>query len=84
MLLAPACLALPGSWASVGSLKTARLDHQTTLNDGTILAEGGSTGGSTLSSAEIYDPAHHNWRWDYAGVGLRWGRGITLGSRLNI
>jgi hypothetical protein len=49
----------PASWASAGSLLQARLGHTATLlNDGTVLAAGGSQApsGEVLYSAERYFP----------------------------
>lgn len=51
-----------GRFTATGSLITARMNHSATrLPDGRVLILGGtapsSTGGSSLSSAELYDPA---------------------------
>ena len=50
-------------WSETGSLTTARYAHTATLlPDGRVLVAGGETaGGSSLSSAEVYNPTTGNW-----------------------
>jgi N-acetylneuraminic acid mutarotase len=54
-----------GTWSPTGSLNVARYWHSATLlQDGRVLVAGGSNDGdlaSTLSSAELYDPADGTW-----------------------
>src|SRR5207253_7981812 len=46
-----------GEWTSTSSLNTARSRHTATLlPDGRVLVAGGNVVGSTLNSAELYDP----------------------------
>ena len=46
-----------GTWATTGSLTTARaFNTATLLQDGNVLVVGGSTGPSALGSAELYRP----------------------------
>ena len=55
------------TWTTTGSLNTSRCYHTATLlANGQVLVAGGwyaieNTGGHTLSSAEIYDPASGTW-----------------------
>ncbi len=45
-----------------GNLNTARREHTATLlPDGKVLVAGGLNGGSSLTSAELYDPASGSW-----------------------
>src|SRR3990170_633460 len=66
-LLASAELYDPGSgsWTATGSMAAARDAHTATLlRDGTVLVAGGFSGGdsgSTLASAELYDPSSGSW-----------------------
>src|SRR3989442_1737312 len=54
-----------GTWSLTSSLNVARYWHSATLRqDGRVLVAGGSNDGdlaSTLSSAELYDPAEGTW-----------------------
>jgi Galactose oxidase, central domain/Kelch motif len=54
-----------GVWMTTGSMIVARTGHTlTTLPDGRVLAAGGTAGGSggrSLASAELYDPATGTW-----------------------
>lgn len=58
-----------GTWTPTGSMKYSRREHTATLlPDGKVLVAGGFlndpfsiTGGSALSSAELYDPATGTW-----------------------
>jgi Galactose oxidase, central domain/Kelch motif len=54
-----------GTWSNTGSLNVARYWHTATLLlDGRVLVAGGSDDGdlaSTLSDAELYDPATGRW-----------------------
>jgi hypothetical protein len=55
-----------GSWTvAANSMKSPRLFHTATvLQDGTLLVAGGAStvsGGGTLSTAEIYNPASQTW-----------------------
>ena len=60
VLAAPALAA--GSWATTGSLATAREDATATLlQNGDVLVVGGQAAGSLLASAELYDPATGTW-----------------------
>jgi hypothetical protein len=50
------------TWSATGSLATARLSHTATLlPNGKVLAAGGFSGVSVLTSAELYDPASGTW-----------------------
>ncbi|MGN6755070.1 MAG: Kelch repeat-containing protein [Thermomicrobiales bacterium] len=58
--------AATNSWSSAGSLKSARTNPTATmLPDGRVLVAGGETaqggGGTSLASAEIYNPATNSW-----------------------
>jgi WD40 repeat protein len=54
-----------GAWSATGLLTTVRYHHTATLlPDGRVLVIGGTTGeygGTTLASAELYDPATGTW-----------------------
>jgi N-acetylneuraminic acid mutarotase len=54
-----------GTWTVTGNLNEGRLLHTATLlPDGRVLVTGGwpdHTGGSVMSSAELYNPATGNW-----------------------
>jgi WD40 repeat protein len=58
-----------GNWTATGNLNNARRGHTATLlPDGKVLVAGGffdlpgtTTGGSSISSAELYDPATGTW-----------------------
>jgi N-acetylneuraminic acid mutarotase len=57
-----------GSWSATGSMGTARENHTATLlPDGRVLVVGGysvtstNPNGTTLASAELYDPATGTW-----------------------
>ena len=53
----PAC-----GWYPTGSLASPRSYHTATLlNDGKVLIVGGSSGGSRLATAEVYDPESGTW-----------------------
>src|SRR5687768_3643919 len=64
LLLAPSTLfAEPRTFRPTASLGTARFDHTATLlppPDGRVLVVGG-TNGTSLASAEIYDPVTATW-----------------------
>src|SRR5215467_897320 len=50
------------SWASTGSLNTARGYHTATLlPNGKVLVAGGANGGPSLATVELYDPATGAW-----------------------
>ncbi len=56
-----------GTWSTTGSMNNARAFHTATLlPNGTVLVAGGtatnpSSGGASLNTAEVYDPAVGNW-----------------------
>ena len=51
-----------GSWTTSASLATGREGHKATLlADGKVLVTGGSNGGGTLTSCEVYDPGAGTW-----------------------
>jgi len=54
-----------GTWTSTGSMASARLNHTSTLLlSGKVLVTGGAPDNaqySSLSSAEVYDPATGTW-----------------------
>lgn len=61
-----------GTWSSAGSLYEARYQHTSTvLKNGLVLVVGGNATGSTLSTAELYDP----------GSGLWWRTGSMVHPR---
>jgi len=59
----PAAAQTSGTWAATGSLNTARSGNTATrLANGQVLVSGGqSSGGATLASAELYNPASGKW-----------------------
>lgn len=59
---APAGAQTPGTWTHTGSMTTPR-EGQTAvlLHDGQVLVMGGSNGSTTLSSAELFNPATGKW-----------------------
>jgi len=54
-----------GTWSATGSMTAARVDHTATLlTSGKVLVAGGfnsTAGGSSLASAELYDPFVGTW-----------------------
>src|SRR3990170_3901957 len=54
-----------GTWVPTGNMIETRFTHTATLlRDGTVLVAGGFSGGdsgSTLASAELYDPSSGSW-----------------------
>lgn len=53
---------LDPTWSTTGSMAAARNSHSVSaLQNGDVLAVGGSSGGSGLASAEIYSRAHGVW-----------------------
>ncbi len=84
-----------GVWSITGSLTSARRSHtMTLLQDGTVLAAGGSNESSgALSSVEIYDPAGGIWksvapmnaaRRSHTATRLRDGRIFVLGGESSL
>src|SRR3990170_8526963 len=55
----------PPAWTATGNMDGGRSGHTATLlRDGTVLVAGGFSGGdsgSTLASAELYDPSSGSW-----------------------
>jgi len=51
-----------GAWMSVNPMAVRRHTHRATLlSDGKVLVTGGKNGGTTLKSAEVYDPSKGTW-----------------------
>jgi len=51
-----------GTWTNTGAMNVARWLHTATLMaNGKVLVAGGSSNGTYLASAEIYDPARGTW-----------------------
>lgn len=74
-----------GTWTATGSLATARCDHSATLlPNGKVLVTGGFfgqlsiLGGTTLASAELYDPATGTWTATSSLAAARDGHTATL------
>src|SRR5438874_1324777 len=53
--------AAPGSWSSTGSVATARHAHAAMLLPYGMVVVAGAYNSSSLSSAELYDPATGSW-----------------------
>ncbi len=82
-LTLPQASALPETWTSTGSMSVARLYHTATLlSNGKVLVVGGQSadGSSTssLSSAELYDPATGVWTSTGSMSGVRAFHTATL------
>ncbi|MDA0244308.1 MAG: hypothetical protein OT477_12895 [Chloroflexi bacterium] len=62
-LLGGTAEAAPGAWGAVANMNVVRENHTLTLlPDGQLLAAGGfAFGGSTYSSAELYNPTSNSW-----------------------
>ena len=71
-----------GTWSPTGSMNVARFSAASTvLMDGKVLVAGGANGGdpgSTLSSAELYDPATGTWSLTGSMTTPRSGATATL------
>lgn len=77
-------------WSPAGAMSSLRAFHTATLlKDGRILFAGGSNGPSSLSTADLYDPATHAWsvaapmsmaRRDHAAAILPDGRVLVVGG----
>jgi N-acetylneuraminic acid mutarotase len=79
LVLAPPCAGQSGAWSPTGDLITARWSHTATLlPDGTVLVAGGSGTGSSLASAELYDPATGTWTATGSLVNARQNYTATL------
>ena len=92
----PAAASSTGTWATTGSLSTARDSHTATLlKDGRVLVVGGFTRlpgqivGSVLASAELYDPVSGKWssagslakgRYTHTATLLNDGRVLVVGG----
>jgi N-acetylneuraminic acid mutarotase len=63
MVVVQPCAGQSGTWATTGSLTTARVSHtETLLPNGKVLVGGGfDSDGTALASAELYDPASGSW-----------------------
>jgi N-acetylneuraminic acid mutarotase len=60
------------TWSTTGALKTARRSHNAVrLNDGRVLAIGGSTGAAT-ASCELYNPSTGKWSVAASANSLRY------------
>jgi WD40 repeat protein len=82
-----------GMWSFTGNLNYARAHHTATLlPNGTLLVTGGvghGAFGSTISSAELYDPANGTWsptaylnmfRWSHTATLLPNGKVLVAGG----
>ncbi len=73
---------IAGTWASTGTLATARQAHVTALlPSGKVLVAGGE-GTSRLASAELYDPALGTWSsaGSFVGIARAYSAAAVLGS----
>src|SRR5437868_15397824 len=62
LLLNRPCPAAPGQWEVTGSMVQGRVDQTATLmSNGDVLVIGGYADGSSLSSAERYNPVRATW-----------------------
>ena len=86
VLYTPSYTGGAGAWAAAGSLGTGRRNHTATLlPNGKVLAAGGyDSGGTALSSAELYTPADTGaGSWTTSGAGtLVTGRGSHTAALL--
>ena len=76
----PAQAGSSGTWATTGSLNTARSGHTATLlPNGQVLVAGGccDASGDVLASAELYDPAIGEWTVTDSMPTARWGQSAT-------
>ena len=81
-----------GIWTATGSMVANRSGHAATLlPDGRVLVIGGGSGGKTLASAELYDPASQTWtttgsmdssRSGHTATPLLDGRVLVAGGRI--
>jgi len=69
-----------GTWFSAASMATARSGHTASLlSNGKVVVAGGFSGpGSTLASAELYDPATNAWSAAASMATARGGHTATL------
>jgi hypothetical protein len=53
---------LEGRWTPIADMSSPRTGHSSTrLSDGRLLVVGGSDGGESLSTVEVFDPASGRW-----------------------
>jgi Galactose oxidase, central domain len=90
LALVQPCMSAPFQFEPTGSLTTARCGHTATLlPNGKVLVAGGNTNGTTLATAELYDPATGTWtatgslataRWLHTATLLRNGKVLVAGG----
>src|SRR5262245_25858920 len=62
MIVTGAAVLVAASWSSTGSMSSARADFgATALGNGKVLACGGTTGTTILSTCDLYDPTSGTW-----------------------
>jgi hypothetical protein len=69
-----------GAWSHAASMSAERSYHSATrLPSGEVLVAGGNdSGGNTLATAELYDPATDSWRTTGPMTSPRYGQGALL------
>jgi N-acetylneuraminic acid mutarotase len=59
-------------WTSTGTMNTGRVNHTASvLKSGEVLVAGGSSGGSAMAGAELYDPIGGTWSSTASMAGAR-------------
>ncbi len=72
-------LVIDPAWSGTGLLAISREYHTATrLSNGKVLVTGGFNNGTTLNSAELYDPATGSWSNTGSLITARYGHTATL------